>query len=201
MIGGFVAAAALVLLASWKVPPDDVPRIGLLSAAFFVGSLIHLPLGLGGSAHMILNGLLGVVLRHRAPVAVAVGIVLQSFLFGHGGKTTIGINIAVVALPALAAGWAFPAARRWFAGRAWLLGCLLGTGTALASIALNAAVIALLGRTEYLALAGVVLAANLPFAVAEGVATGAVVGYLAKVKPEWLGQPPSGNTSSNGTSH
>ena len=49
----------------------------------------HFPVGVG-SAHLILNGLLGVVLGRRAPLAVAVGITLQSFLFDHGGRTMIG---------------------------------------------------------------------------------------------------------------
>ena len=38
---------------------------GLLGAAFFVASLIHVPIGFS-SAHLILNGLLGVVLGWAA---------------------------------------------------------------------------------------------------------------------------------------
>jgi cobalt/nickel transport system permease protein len=198
MLGGFAVAAALVAVAGWKVPPDDVPKIGLLSAAFFVASQIHFPVGIG-SAHLILNGLLGFVLGKRAPLAVAVGITLQSFLFDHGGKTMIGVNTVVVALPALAAAALFPLLRRRL-NRPGLLGGVLGTGTALASVALSALVLAFMGREEYYALAGVVVLTNVPFAIAEGVATGAIVAYLTKVKPEWVGNEATTQSERRGVS-
>src|SRR5262249_24058426 len=56
------------------------------------------------SVHLILNGLVGVVLGRRAPLAVAVGLTLQYLLLSHGGLTTLGINTCIVALPALAGG-------------------------------------------------------------------------------------------------
>lgn len=200
IVGGLAVAALLILIAGWKVPPDDVPKIGLLSAAFFVTSLIHIPVGVG-SAHLILNGLLGVVLGRRSPLAVVVGITLQSFLFGHGGRTMIGINTVAVALPALAAGAIFPVLFRRYPRRPGSVGGLLGATAAFASIAINASVLYFTGREEFRILAGLFTLTNLPFVVTEGVATGVIVAYLAKVKPEWLGYSPSGNTSSNGISH
>jgi cobalt/nickel transport system permease protein len=96
-------AAGLVAVASWRIGETEIPRIGVLTAAFFVGSQIHLPLG-GVSAHLLLNGLLGVVLGLRAGLAIAVGLLLQALLFGHGGVTALGVNIAVYAPPAMLAG-------------------------------------------------------------------------------------------------
>lgn len=103
LVAGWVLAAGIVAIASWRVGEADVSRIGVLTAAFFVGSLIHLKLG-GVSAHLLLNGLLGVVLGVRAGLAIAVGLVLQALLFGHGGVTTLGVNIAVYAPPAMLCG-------------------------------------------------------------------------------------------------
>jgi ABC-type Co2+ transport system permease subunit len=103
LVAGWVLAVGIVAIASWRVGDADVSRIGVLTAAFFVGSLIHLKLG-GVSTHLLLNGLLGVVLGVRAGLAIAVGLVLQSLLFGHGGVTTLGVNIAVYAPPAMLCG-------------------------------------------------------------------------------------------------
>jgi cobalt/nickel transport system permease protein len=103
LVVGWVLAAGLVAVASWRVGDVDVSRIGVLTAAFFIGSLIHLKLG-AVSAHLLLNGLLGVVLGVRAGLAIAVGLLLQALMFGHGGLTTLGVNVAVYAPPAMLAG-------------------------------------------------------------------------------------------------
>ena len=72
---GFGGLAVLLAVAMWKVREEEVPRIGVLTAAFFVASSIHLPV-MVTSVHLILNGLLGVVpaaedeaRRRRAVVA------------------------------------------------------------------------------------------------------------------------------------
>jgi cobalt/nickel transport system permease protein len=119
LAAGFAVAAALALLAAWRVREDDVPRIGLMTAAFFVASSIHVRLG-PTSAHLLLNALVGVVLGARAPLAILVGVVLQALLIPHGGLTTIGVNTCTEALPALLAGALFPVLHRAVrAGSAW----------------------------------------------------------------------------------
>jgi cobalt/nickel transport system permease protein len=104
--GGFAVAALLALLAAWRVRDEEIPRIAVLTAAFFVASLIHVRVG-PTSVHLLLNGLLGVVLGRRAPLAILVGLGLQAVLLGHGGFTTVGVNTCVMAVPALVAGWLF----------------------------------------------------------------------------------------------
>ena len=89
-----------------SVRDEEIPRIALMTAAFFVASLIHVPIG-PTSVHLLLNGLLGVIVGRRAPLAVLLGLTLQAVLFGHGGFTTIGVNTCVMALPALGAAWLF----------------------------------------------------------------------------------------------
>ena len=101
MLAGLLTAAAM-----YKVRDEEIPRIALMTAAFFVASLIHVPIG-PTSVHLLLNGLLGVVLGRRAPLAVLLGLTLQAVLLGHGGFTTIGVNTCVMALPALGAAWLF----------------------------------------------------------------------------------------------
>jgi cobalt/nickel transport system permease protein len=126
LAAGFAVSAALALLASWRVRDEEVPRIALLTAAFFVASSIHVKVG-PTSVHLLLNGLVGVILGWRAPLAILVGVTLQALLIPHGGLTTIGVNAAVEALPALAAGALFPALRSWLnTGRPWRRSALVG---------------------------------------------------------------------------
>ncbi|HEV3145137.1 MAG TPA: CbiM family transporter [Gemmataceae bacterium] len=87
---------------SWKSTEDPITWTALLTAAFFVATLIHVKLG-PTSAHLLLNGLVGLILGRRACLAIPVGIALQAFLLGHGGLSTIGINSCIMILPALLA--------------------------------------------------------------------------------------------------
>jgi cobalt/nickel transport system permease protein len=102
LVGGFVLAALLLAWGARRIADEEIPRIGLLTAAFFVASLIHVRLG-PTSVHLLLNGLVGVVLGSRAVLAVAVGLFLQALLLAHGGYTTLGVNCCVMAVPALIA--------------------------------------------------------------------------------------------------
>jgi len=102
LIGGFAVAALLLAWGARRIADEEIPRIGLLTAGFFVASLIHVRLG-PTSVHLLLNGLVGVVLGSRAVLAVAVGLFLQAFLLAHGGYTTLGVNCCIMAAPALLA--------------------------------------------------------------------------------------------------
>src|SRR5947209_2681484 len=79
---GFAAAALLALFGAWNVRDEEIPRVAVLTAAFFVSSQIHVQVPGGPSTHLLLNGLLGVVLGRRALLAVPVGLFLQAVLFG-----------------------------------------------------------------------------------------------------------------------
>jgi cobalt/nickel transport system permease protein len=103
-LGGYLAAAVLVVFGSWRIQDEEIPHIALLTAAFFVISLIHVPIpGLPTSAHLLGNGLLGVLLGRRAALAIPIGLLLQAVLLQHGGLTTLGVNTCVMVLPALLA--------------------------------------------------------------------------------------------------
>jgi cobalt/nickel transport system permease protein len=109
--GGIVAAAALLAANSRGLADAEIPRLALLSAAFFVASLIHVRVG-PTSVHLLLNGLVGIILGRRAVLAVTVGLVLQAALIGHGGFSSLGINICVMTLPAYLAAALFSGMRR-----------------------------------------------------------------------------------------
>jgi cobalt/nickel transport system permease protein len=192
LAGGFVLAGLLALLASYRVRDEEVPRIALLSAAFFVASLLHVRLG-PTSVHLLLNGLVGVVLGRRAPLAILIGLGLQAALLGHGGFTTIGINACVMTLPALLAGWMFAALRRLHGTRPqrrtllWIVGCFLGVISVLCTLILDAVVLLWGGAENWHQIVWLVFYAHLPIVAVEGVVLGFTVSFLASVKPEMLG--------------
>src|SRR5262249_35671328 len=95
LAGGFFLAALGLVLALWRLRDEDIPRIALLTAAFFVASSIHIRVG-PTSWHLLLNGLVGVMLGRRAGLAIALGLALQYFLLMHGGLATLGVNTCVM---------------------------------------------------------------------------------------------------------
>ena len=111
LAGGFLLASLMLALAAWRLDEAEVPRIGILTAAFFISSLIHIPVP-PTSIHLLLTGLVGVVLGPRAPLAITVGLVLQLFLMGHGGYWTLGVNTCVMTVPALLSFLLFQALHR-----------------------------------------------------------------------------------------
>ena len=199
LAGGWAVLAILLLVAVWRVREEEVPRIGVLTAAFFVGSSIHIKLVLvPTSVHLILNGLVGVVLGRRAPIAVTVGLLLQYLLVAHGGQTTLGINGAIVGIPAVLAGWGYPLLRRTGMGP-FARGFILGSAAAAGAVVLNFIVLLFGGKENWSTLAKLVLLAHVPVVLIEGLMLAVIVRYLEKVKPEMLHY--AGKISSNGISH
>ena len=66
-----------------KMDYEKLPEVAVLSSVFFVASLIHVPIG-PSAAHLILNGLCGVLLGWLAFPAIFVGLTLQGVLFEYG---------------------------------------------------------------------------------------------------------------------
>ena len=42
LAGGFALTALLLWLAAWRIREEEIPRVALLTAAFFVSSLIQI---------------------------------------------------------------------------------------------------------------------------------------------------------------
>jgi len=60
LLTGAALAVAGVAVGLKRLPPERMPQAAILSSAFFVASLVHVPVGFT-SAHLILNGLLGAI--------------------------------------------------------------------------------------------------------------------------------------------
>jgi cobalt/nickel transport system permease protein len=99
---GFLGAALFALPGLIRVREEEIPRLALMTAAFFVTSTVSPPLPLHTSVHLLLNGLLGVMLGIRTGLAILVGLLFQYAFLGHGGLGTLGVNACVLTIPALA---------------------------------------------------------------------------------------------------
>lgn len=180
--GGYAAAGGFFVWSSYKIKDEEIPRIALFTAAFFVASLVHLPVPLG-SVHLMFNGLIGVVLGRRALLAFPVGLALQAALLGHGGLTVLGVNVCLFGVPALVCWQGYEWLCRWFPDWRALIGGVLGGLGVLLTGALWMLVLLWIGE-EFIYLAQFAFIAHLPVALIEGVVTGFIISYLYRVQPE-----------------
>ncbi len=188
LAGGVLAAAALAATAR-RLHEDELPRVAVMAAVFFVASLVSVPMG-PTSIHLILSGLMGVIIGWATVPAVFVGLVLQAAFFGFGGFVALGVNTVNIAMPgAVLAALAAPLLRRGTPLRAGLVAAAVG---ALSVAATGLLVMAALWASDqaYALSASVMLLSYVPLALAEAVLSGVAVTFLARVKPELLGRKP-----------
>jgi cobalt/nickel transport system permease protein len=183
VIGGAVAAIGGIAMGLRNLPLERIPAAGVLSASFFVASLIHVPIG-PSSVHLILNGLAGLVLGWAAFPALFVGLLLQAVFFGFGGLTVLGVNAVNIALPAVLVGLAFrPLVARGSPMQGAIWGGI-GGGIAIAATTLAVAVSLALSGDEFIFAAKLVFFAHIPVMVIEALLSGAAVFLARRVKPE-----------------
>jgi cobalt/nickel transport system permease protein len=184
LAGGWVLAAAGTAIGLKRLDYDRLMTVAILAAAFFVASLVHVPIG-PASVHLILNGLLGVILGFAAFPAICVGLLLQAVLFQFGGLVVLGVNTVDMALPAVVCFLIFRPLLR-AGGRARMIGAFCcGVLAVLLAGCLTALALALSGEA-FFATAKVIFFAHVPVMAIEGVLTALAVGFLAKVRPEML---------------
>jgi cobalt/nickel transport system permease protein len=184
LAGGGVTAVVGTAVGLKRIDNDHIMETALLSSAFFVASLIHIPLG-PGSVHLVLNGLVGILLGWASVPAIATALFLQALLFGFGGLTVLGVNIVIMAAPAVAVSFLFgPMIRK--PGKSQLLGAFLAGAVAILLSTLLLAS-ALIGTdSSFFDTAKLLLVAQLPLILLEGMISLFVVSFLAKVQPDLL---------------
>lgn len=184
-----IAGAAITLAGTWlglkKTKAHEVPLMAVLTSAFFVASLIHVPIG-PSSVHLVLNGLVGILLGFGAFPSILIALLLQALFFQFGGLLVLGVNSANMSLSAIFVYLLFSKLsvspirfHRLMAG--FLSGFL--------SIFLSATLVALclyLTGDNFLHAAKTIVYAHLPVMVIEGLITGACIDFIYKVKPEML---------------
>ena len=191
LIGGAALALAGLAKGLKTIGENDIPKAAVLSAVFFVASLIHVNIG-PGSAHLLVSGLIALLLGWAAFPVIFAGLLLQGILFQFGGLTVLGVNTFNLAFPAvmlsLGLRKAVNSRRKGVAAGAAFI---CGGGSILLSSLLAALALYLTGR-EFRFVALEIMAINLPVMVIEGLICALTAGFLAKVRPGLLAGPAVG---------
>ena len=163
----------------------DIPRASILSAVFFVASLIHVPIG-PSSAHLVLNGLIGVIMGWASFPVIFMGLLLQGLLFNFGGVTTLGVNTFNMAAPAVLFGALLRPVVKSRNHVLSSIGGFLGGGLPVLASAVLVALSLYLSGKQFLVVAWEVIIGNLPIIVIESFVVLFCVKFLNKVRPEIL---------------
>ena len=183
LIGGGSLTAVGTMIGLKKLDLDRIIEVSMLTAAFFVASLIHVPIG-PASIHLVLNGLLGIMLGWACFPAILVGLLMQAVFFQYGGLMVLGVNAINMALPAVLC---YYLARPLLASTKTrpLAGFIAGSGTILLS-ALCMALSLAFTDLGFMATAKITVLANIPIMVIEGFITMFIVVFIGRVHPELL---------------
>lgn len=182
MAVGAVFAIAGTAIGLQKIDYDRIVHVAILASAFFVASLIHINIG-PVSAHLILNGIVGLLLGCAAFPAIFVALLLQALFFQYGGITTLGVNTIVMALPAVVCHYMFLP----FIGKSikmtFIASFMAGAGSILLSSLIMGAALWFTEK-NFIETCMAVILAHIPIMVIEGIITGFCVSFLLKVHPE-----------------
>lgn len=185
--GPVLASGAAIALAGTSIglktiKYDRMVHVAILASAFFVASLIHVNVG-PASVHLILNGIVGLLLGLAAFPAILTALLLQSVFFQYGGLTALGVNVVVMAVPAVLCHYLFLP----LIGRSSTLTFVGGFLAGLFSILLSSFLLgAALWFTNqnFFETSLAIITAHIPVMIIEGMITGFCVSFLLKVYPE-----------------
>lgn len=189
LAGGAALAAVGLAVGLRRLRPDQTVSSAMIAAVFFLASLAHVPLG-PANAHLVLNGLVGLILGWGAFPVIFVALSLQAVLFQFGGLTTLGVNTLIMAAPAVLCALLFRPLLRSPRRRLASLGAFLTGFCALGLSGCVMAVCLALSGEAFLPLAWLALFGHAPLMLVEGLISLAAVNFLLKVKPEVLAFAP-----------
>lgn len=208
--GAGVAAAALIAVAARKVKnsrrENIVPLMGVMGAFVFAAQMINFSIpGTGSSGHIIGGVLLAAMVGPWAAfITLCSVLIVQCLIFADGGLMALGCNILNMAATSCLLGYTLvykPVAgdkpNHWRIMAASVLACV-------ASLELGA-----VGVTAETELSGItalptgtflsfILPIHLAIGAVEGIATGAVLCFVARYRPQTLSEAPSGKSTHRG---
>jgi cobalt/nickel transport system permease protein len=182
LVAGAAIAFAGTGIGLKKIDYDHIVHVAILASAFFVASLIHVNIG-PASVHLILNGIVGLLLGFAAIPAILTALLLQSVLFQYGGLTTLGVNVVVMAVPAVLVHYLFLP----LLGKSPTLTFIGGFLAGMFSILLSSLLLGLAlwcTNQNFFETSVVIITAHIPVMIIEGIITGFCVTFLLKVYPE-----------------
>lgn len=183
LMAGSLLAVAGIAIGLHRLTLENIPAAGVISAVFFIASLIHVPLG-PSSVHLLMNGLAGLILGFAAFPALFIALLLQAVFLGFGGITVLGINTLSLALPAVLLHYlCIHGVRHADIRIAAVWGAIAGGGAILLTALIIALVLMLSGEAFFM-IAKFAIIAHLPVMIIEGVLCAVAVILIKKVKPD-----------------
>lgn len=181
---GAVGAVLGLAIGLKKMTGDKLALTALFSAAFFVASTIHIPVGIG-SVHLILNGIAGLFLGWRVFPAFLIALTLQALMFSFGGLAVLGVNLCIMVLPAVVVRLCvFPWLKANFGRQRLIVSGILSGVIGVGGAALLAScVLAFDGSNQYHDLISLLLVSHLPVFVVDSLISVGVLLTLAKMLP------------------
>ncbi len=93
-----IALVFFVLALRWaknELHEDRIPLVAVLAAGIFALQAFNLPIAMGTSGHLVGGALAAIVLGspYAAVFILTLVLIIQGFIFGDGGITTMGANI------------------------------------------------------------------------------------------------------------
>ena len=187
LLAGVAFAVVGVAVGLRRLESERLPLTALFAAAFFVAGTIHVPVGIG-SVHLILNGMAGLFLGWAVFPAFLIALLLQVLFFSFGGFAVLGVNLCVMALPAVATHYVLRGYLKPDMGAMAKL--ITGLGAGIIGVsgagALASLVLALDGGKHYQDLIALLLLSHLPVFVLDGIISYGVISLLSKMYPSAL---------------
>ncbi len=184
LLAGAAGTAIGISIGLRSLENKDIPKVALLTSAFFVASLIHVPIG-PSSSHLVLNGLMGIILGWEAFPAIFVGLALQAVLFQFGGLTTLGINTFNMAAPAIISYYITrPFLRREGMGAVGLLACAAAGGGSIMLSALLVTLSLAMSGEGLEAIGRLIFVVHIPVAIIEALIAAFTVNFLLRLRPD-----------------
>ena len=192
MAAGFIAIALLVNRRH-KIPPRKIAIAAMCVSVGFAAFMVEVPTPVG-PVHMNLTPLIGILVGPSLGSLVALVINIFSAAIGHGGWGMIGANTIVNIAEVVLGYYAFRAFRtKAKAGRFWsgfwatTIALTVGALAVVMIVAMSEIQGSQLSREETLANTMILGVVNIVAGAVEGVVTGYIVSFIAKVRPDLLG--------------
>lgn len=193
-----LGAAALICVAGSKVKKNTreeiIPLMGVMGAFVFAAQMVNFSIpGTGSSGHIVGGVLLAAMLGPWAAfLTLSSVLIIQCLIFADGGLMALGCNILNMA--AMSTLVAYPLVFKPIAGVSVSPGRLIGASLAACVVGLEAGAVmvtletSLSGITalpagKFLMLMTVI---HLAIGVGEGLATGAILSFVARTQPDLL---------------
>ena len=197
------AAGSLAYGAYWTRRHFDSAKVVLMAvmaALIFALQMLNFPIAGGTSGHFAGGALAGITLGAWPGAIVMTGVLLvQAFFFGDGGITTLGANIINMGVIGCFVGaLTYQLCQRISkktAGK--IIGAFLG---AFLAVVCSAAVVALelwvSGNAQFGAALTAMVFWHALIGIGEGIITGGIIAYIAKVRPQILEEGAAGSQHS-----